>query len=178
MLDLACRILAGVYRLSYRGRGIVRTRKAALLLPGLLVLGNLTAAAILVTSLVTSKSSDLSGGELLFIGFAIWCADVLVFGLWFWEVDAGGPPPELARRPVSRATSISRKTTTGRTHRGSGASASVLSSLIPSPGGIGAAEASLTAGLIAVGIDDSTAFAIALTSAFAPSTSAGRGTSH
>jgi uncharacterized membrane protein YbhN (UPF0104 family) len=45
-------------------------------------------------------------------------------------------------------------------------SASVLSSLIPAPGGIGAAEASLTAGLIAVGVDDSTAFAIALTSRF------------
>jgi uncharacterized membrane protein YbhN (UPF0104 family)/tRNA A-37 threonylcarbamoyl transferase component Bud32 len=41
--------------------------------------------------------------------------------------------------------------------------AAVLSSLIPSPGGIGAAEASLSAGLIAVGVDESTAFAIALT---------------
>jgi uncharacterized membrane protein YbhN (UPF0104 family)/tRNA A-37 threonylcarbamoyl transferase component Bud32 len=41
--------------------------------------------------------------------------------------------------------------------------ASVLSSLIPSPGGIGAAEASLSAGLIAVGVGDSTAFAIAIT---------------
>jgi uncharacterized membrane protein YbhN (UPF0104 family) len=44
--------------------------------------------------------------------------------------------------------------------------ASVLSSVIPAPGGIGAAEASLTAGLIAVGVDDSTAFAIALTQRF------------
>jgi uncharacterized membrane protein YbhN (UPF0104 family) len=42
-------------------------------------------------------------------------------------------------------------------------SASVLSSLIPVPGGIGAAEASLSAGLIAVGVGQSTAFAIALT---------------
>ena len=42
-------------------------------------------------------------------------------------------------------------------------SASVLSSLIPVPGGIGAAEASLSAGLIATGVDESTAFAIAIT---------------
>jgi uncharacterized protein (TIRG00374 family) len=42
-------------------------------------------------------------------------------------------------------------------------SASVLSSLIPVPGGIGAAEAGLSAGLIAVGVDQSTAFAIAIT---------------
>ncbi|MGH7358512.1 MAG: lysylphosphatidylglycerol synthase transmembrane domain-containing protein, partial [Candidatus Rokuibacteriota bacterium] len=41
--------------------------------------------------------------------------------------------------------------------------ASVLSSLVPVPGGIGAAEASLSAGLIAVGVDESTALAIAIT---------------
>ena len=42
-------------------------------------------------------------------------------------------------------------------------SAAVLSSVIPVPGGIGAAEAALAAGLIAVGVDESTAFAIAVT---------------
>jgi len=41
--------------------------------------------------------------------------------------------------------------------------ASAFSSLIPSPGGVGTAEASLTAGLVAMGVDNSTAFAIALT---------------
>ena len=32
---------------------------------------------------------------MLFTGFAIWSADVIVFGLWFWEVDAGGPVARL-----------------------------------------------------------------------------------
>jgi uncharacterized membrane protein YbhN (UPF0104 family)/tRNA A-37 threonylcarbamoyl transferase component Bud32 len=41
--------------------------------------------------------------------------------------------------------------------------ASAFSSLIPSPGGVGTAEASLTAGLVAMGVENSTAFAIALT---------------
>jgi uncharacterized membrane protein YbhN (UPF0104 family)/tRNA A-37 threonylcarbamoyl transferase component Bud32 len=41
--------------------------------------------------------------------------------------------------------------------------ASAFSSLIPSPGGVGTAEATLTAGLVAMGVDNSTAFAIALT---------------
>jgi len=41
--------------------------------------------------------------------------------------------------------------------------ASVLSSFIPVPGGIGAAEGALTAGLIGMGVDESTAFAIAFT---------------
>jgi glycosyltransferase 2 family protein len=41
--------------------------------------------------------------------------------------------------------------------------ASAFAGLIPVPGGVGAAEATLTAGLIAMGVDDSTAFAIAFT---------------
>ena len=41
--------------------------------------------------------------------------------------------------------------------------ASAFSSLIPSPGGVGTAEAGLTAGLVAMGVVDSTAFAIAFT---------------
>jgi uncharacterized membrane protein YbhN (UPF0104 family) len=43
------------------------------------------------------------------------------------------------------------------------AAASAFSSLIPSPGGVGTAEASLTAGLVAMGVDNSTAFTIAFT---------------
>jgi uncharacterized membrane protein YbhN (UPF0104 family)/tRNA A-37 threonylcarbamoyl transferase component Bud32 len=42
-------------------------------------------------------------------------------------------------------------------------SASVLAGLIPVPGGIGAAEAAISAGLIAMGVDQSIAFAVALT---------------
>jgi uncharacterized membrane protein YbhN (UPF0104 family)/tRNA A-37 threonylcarbamoyl transferase component Bud32 len=42
-------------------------------------------------------------------------------------------------------------------------SASLLSSVVPAPGGIGAAEAALAAGLVALGIDASTALAIAVT---------------
>jgi uncharacterized membrane protein YbhN (UPF0104 family)/tRNA A-37 threonylcarbamoyl transferase component Bud32 len=41
--------------------------------------------------------------------------------------------------------------------------ASTLASLVPVPGGIGAAEAALAGGLVAMGIPESTAFAIALT---------------
>jgi glycosyltransferase 2 family protein len=41
--------------------------------------------------------------------------------------------------------------------------ASAFSSLIPSPGGVGTAEASLTAALVAMGVDNATAFAIAFT---------------
>ena len=39
----------------------------------------------------------------------------------------------------------------------------MFSSLIPVPGGVGAAEASMTAVLVALGVDNSTAFTIAFT---------------
>jgi uncharacterized membrane protein YbhN (UPF0104 family)/tRNA A-37 threonylcarbamoyl transferase component Bud32 len=41
--------------------------------------------------------------------------------------------------------------------------ASAFAGLMPVPGGIGAAEAAITAGLVALGVDESTAFAIAFT---------------
>ena len=77
--------------LAGRGRGLVRSRRAALLLLGVLVLGNLAALGILVAGLVTTSTSDLTGGELLLTAFAIWTSNVVVFGIGFWELEAGGP---------------------------------------------------------------------------------------
>jgi hypothetical protein len=81
--------------LTLRGKGIVRSRRAAVLLLGLLVLANFAALSILVTGLVTESTSDLTGGELLLTAFAIYTTDVIVFGIFFWELDAGGPVSRL-----------------------------------------------------------------------------------
>jgi uncharacterized membrane protein len=80
---------------AHRAEGFVQTRRAALVLLALLVAGNAAALLVLVLGLVTTSTSDLGGGELLLTGFAIYTADVIVFGLIFWELEAGGP---LARR--------------------------------------------------------------------------------
>jgi uncharacterized membrane protein len=88
-------LLAIDLSLAYRGRGLVRSRSAALVLLGVLMGGNLVALALLVANLVTADTSDLSGGELLLTGFALWSADVIVFGLWFWEMECGGPVARL-----------------------------------------------------------------------------------
>jgi hypothetical protein len=77
--------------LAMRGRGLVRSRQAAVLFLGFLVLGNLIAVAILVAGLLTTNVNRLSGAELLFNAIVIWSANVIVFGLIFWELDAGGP---------------------------------------------------------------------------------------
>jgi hypothetical protein len=89
--------------LTHRGKGFVRSRKAALALLGLLVVANLTALSILVADLVTANTADLGGGELLLTAFAIWTTNVIVFGLIFWEMEAGGPAARLTaatRTPV------------------------------------------------------------------------------
>jgi hypothetical protein len=86
-----------------RGEGLVRSRRAALTLLSCLVAGNAAALGVLVIGLVTTSTSDLGGGELLITGFAIYMADVIVFGLIFWELEAGGPVArgaESARRRV------------------------------------------------------------------------------
>jgi hypothetical protein len=95
VLAVPALLLAIDFLLPVRGAGLVRTRKAALVLLGLLVVGNFAALGILVAGLVTANTSDLSGGELLLTGFAIYTSDVVVFGLIFWELEAGGP---VARR--------------------------------------------------------------------------------
>jgi hypothetical protein len=77
--------------LARRGKGLVRSRRAALVLLALLVIGNFAALTILVAGLVSQSTADLTGGELLLTAFAIYTSDVIVFGLLFWELEAGGP---------------------------------------------------------------------------------------
>jgi hypothetical protein len=84
-----------------RGKGLVRSRQAALVLLGILVLANLAAVAILVAGLATTSTKDLTGAELLLTGFAIWGTNTIVFGVLFWELDGGGPVARL--RSHSRA---------------------------------------------------------------------------
>ncbi len=77
--------------LGFRGKGLVQSRNAAIVLLCLLAVGNFAALGILVAGLVSASTADLTGGELLLTGFAIYTSDVVVFGLVFWEVEGGGP---------------------------------------------------------------------------------------
>jgi uncharacterized membrane protein len=95
VLALPALLLAVDLLLALRGRGIVRSRTAAIVLLALLASGNFAALVILVAGLVTASTADLSGGELLLTGFAIYTTDLVVFGLIFWEIEAGGPMARL-----------------------------------------------------------------------------------
>lgn len=55
------------------------------------VLANLCGLGLLIASLVTETSDELSGGQLLMSGALVWLTNVIVFGLLYWSLDAGGP---------------------------------------------------------------------------------------
>lgn len=51
---------------------------------------NGTTLALLVNHLLRT-GSEISGRSLVSSGVAVWFTGVLAFGLWFWEIDRGGP---------------------------------------------------------------------------------------
>jgi hypothetical protein len=77
--------------LGARRIGLAGTRAAALVLLAVIVLGNLVGVVVLVGALVTTKSDDLGGIQLLVTTGTIWAANVIVFGLSYWDIDDGGP---------------------------------------------------------------------------------------
>ena len=77
-------------RAPYRHREEVRLiRLASLLLIALLTLA-VVASLVLLVNLVLSGDA-VTGRQLVFSGIQIWLTLILVFALWFWEVDRGGP---------------------------------------------------------------------------------------
>ena len=69
-------------------------RKAAMTLTAMISIANALALVFLVHELL--YGSAVHGRTLLYGAFAIWVTNVIVFALWFWELDGGGPPRRLA----------------------------------------------------------------------------------
>ena len=65
-------------------------RWLALAVTGLISLANAWSAARLVTELVQGTQGN-TAGPLLSSGAVIWLTNVIVFGMWYWEFDRGGP---------------------------------------------------------------------------------------
>ncbi len=85
-------LLIGVFvaksaRLERRTRVL---RIASLLLIGVMSLANATSAGRLIVDLVRGYGIR-DPATLLLTGAAIWFTNVIVFGLWYWEFDRGGP---------------------------------------------------------------------------------------
>jgi len=68
-------------------------RYAAVALIALVNVANLVSLALLVHDLLQGKANgkQIVGAPLLFSSILIWLTNVIVFGLWYWELDRGGP---------------------------------------------------------------------------------------
>ncbi len=64
-------------------------RNASVLLLGLISLANITSFFLVGRSLVLG-TADLSGYELLLSALAIFATNIIVFALWYWEIDSPG----------------------------------------------------------------------------------------
>src|SRR5450631_2990330 len=74
--------------------GLSRTtrvgRYLSMALAGLITLDNVVSALVLDYGILTGKTSNAALG-LLSTGAAIYVTNIIVFGIWYWELDRGGP---------------------------------------------------------------------------------------
>jgi uncharacterized membrane protein len=64
-------------------------RRVALGLTAFVSAANITSLALLTHQLLHHGSPN--GRELIIAGVLVWLTNVLIFGLWYWEADRGGP---------------------------------------------------------------------------------------
>ena len=65
-------------------------RLVSIMLIGVISLANAGSAARLITALLNGTFND-SAARLLLTGGAIWLTNVIVFAMWYWNLDRGGP---------------------------------------------------------------------------------------
>ncbi len=73
-----------------------RRRRAALGLTAFVTAANVYSLEALAHLLLHGKVSN--GPELIWSGVLIWLTNFLIFGLWYWEMDRGGPGRRAAGR--------------------------------------------------------------------------------
>jgi hypothetical protein len=79
-----------VGRLGLEADAVHLTRRVlAIALIAVLSAANAAAIVLLIHGLVNGVSA--SAPSLLRAAVHMWCVNVLLFGLWFWELDGGGP---------------------------------------------------------------------------------------
>jgi uncharacterized membrane protein len=64
-------------------------RVASIALIAVVNVANVASLVLLVKSLLDGGGT--AGGPLIFAAMQIWITNVIVFGLWYWELDRGGP---------------------------------------------------------------------------------------
>ena len=68
-------------------------RRSALTLMAIISAANILSVVLLVRFIINGGKA--SGHQLVLAAIEIWWTNVIVFGLWFWELDRGGPTARL-----------------------------------------------------------------------------------
>jgi len=74
-----------------RGRESNRLRAVSIGLIALINAANLVSLGYLVNDLLFPRSTAVSGRVLVYASVPIWLTNMIVFALWYWELDRGGP---------------------------------------------------------------------------------------
>ena len=86
--------IEGVFIIPFVFAVITRRRVSpvALRVGSLMLLGIVTIVlAIGVVHMVSTLKKDLNGFGLLYTGLLLYGCNILMFALWYWEIDGGGP---------------------------------------------------------------------------------------
>jgi hypothetical protein len=84
---LSATLLFGLGRLLRHDR----RREIVIGLLGVVWFFNVLGVVVLVVSLVSHTAVNITGRQLLMSGGVVWLANVIAFGLAYWELDSGGP---------------------------------------------------------------------------------------
>ena len=87
LLALVALVMSSPDRMSRRSR---RSRVVGQVMLGLLAVSNFISVVLLVHE-ITTGGSKIPAGELLLGGGEIWLTNAIIFALWYWEYDRGGP---------------------------------------------------------------------------------------
>ncbi len=66
-------------------------RQLALALIGFVSVVNIVSLYLLVHELLHHQIKHATGQRLILAGVVLWVTNVLLFGLWYWQLDRGGP---------------------------------------------------------------------------------------
>lgn len=87
--EVALAAILGVMSHTKTAVGNSAYRSASFLLLGLISIENIT-SMVMIVRLLINDISDLSGYQLLGSAIAVFLTNIIVFALWYWEIDSPG----------------------------------------------------------------------------------------
>lgn len=90
LVEIALAVILGLFANSktLHRRGLYKT--IAFVMLGLISVANIISLITVLDLLINSSSIDITGFELLTSAIAIFLTNIIVYSLWYWEVDSPG----------------------------------------------------------------------------------------